>query len=409
MKGARRAIPFVAVFSIILLFIIVYNSNIRTSSWRDLSKNVGMGEWSERLLGGENQGEEEFSPITHPKPEFRPGKTKPPGEGYSKALVVPKTKGEDISWMDEEIPDIDKFIYVADDPTAPLHPPKNKGHEVMIYLTYLIDFYDELHDVTLFMHSHQRAWHNNDILGGDAGEMIRRLSPDRVTREGYMNLKCNWGPGCPNWMHPGEPREDGNKMEEVMIAKVWAELFPLDEIPGVVAQPCCSQFALSRERIRAIPKSQYMFYRNWLLNTPLKDFVSGRVWEYLWQFVFTGESSVCPLEHVCYCDGYGVCFGGPEQFDAWYKVRGKRDDCNNKLLEWEKLGKAIEKAIDEGRVAEAAELERPEEGKDAEFKEQIETLQAEMDMRTQVALKRGENPRNRAIEAGRPWKEGDGF
>ena len=60
-----------------------------------------------------------------------------------------------MEWLQKEIPDQPTAIYVVDDPSAPLHPPKNKGHEVMVYLTYIIDHYDELADVTMFMHAHQ--------------------------------------------------------------------------------------------------------------------------------------------------------------------------------------------------------------------------------------------------------------
>lgn len=47
-------------------------------------------------------------------------------------------------------------IYSVDEPTNEvyLHTPKNKGKESMAYLTYLIDFYDVLTDVQVFVHSH---------------------------------------------------------------------------------------------------------------------------------------------------------------------------------------------------------------------------------------------------------------
>jgi len=45
--------------------------------------------------------------------------------------------------------------------------------------------------------------------------------------------------------------------------------------------------------------------------------------EYTWQYIFTGQSEVCPAMNTCYCDGYGVCFGGTEKFDNWL---GMHDD-----------------------------------------------------------------------------------
>lgn len=259
------------------------------------------------------------------------------------------------------------------------------------------------------MHAHRYAWHNADIFGMDASQMINRLSSERVMREGYVNMRCHWHPGCPDWMHPGETTFDEQKTEEILIAKAWAELFPFEPVPNVLASPCCAQFALSRERIRQIPLEKFQYYRDWLLNTPLQDFVSGRVWEYMWQYVFTGESFLCPIEHVCYCDGFGVCFGGQDEYNAWYELRSERDSWGSALDAWEKQGVEVQQAIDEGRLAEAKEMTQPEPGKDDEYRSAWHNANAKMEKMVDAALRRGADPRNRAAEAGREWKEGDGY
>ena len=97
-----------------------------------------------------------------------------------------------------------------------------------------------------------------------------------------MNLRCHWDPGCPAWLHPGAVERNYEKQEEHLLASSWAELFPHDTIPTILAQPCCAQFAVSRERIRAMPKQQYVYMRDWLLRTELTDYLSGRIFEYLW-------------------------------------------------------------------------------------------------------------------------------
>jgi hypothetical protein len=316
---------------------------------------------------------------------------------------------ENVNWVYEQLPDIGKAIYVADDPSAPLRPPKNKGHEVMIYLTYIIDYYDDLPDVSIFMHAHRYSWHNNDLHNHDAAEMIKLLSSERVQRLGYMNMRCHWHPGCPEWMHPGVIEEDANKQEETAMAKCWSELFPHEPIPRVLAVPCCAQFALSRNRIRTIPLSTFKFYRNWLLKTELSDYISGRIWEYLWHFVFTGESSVCPIQHVCYCDGYGICFSGEADFDKWFEIRYNRGQLQAQLAEWRDKALAIENAKNDGKLDEAAELEVPELGKDAQLEKAIEELTEELSRRRDAAVERGRDPRIRAMISGREWKEGDGY
>lgn len=108
-------------------------------------------------------------------------------------LVIPRTKDEEISWVQENFGGdayINASIYSVDDFSAALHPPMNKGHEVMVYLSYIIESYDRLADVNIFLHSHRYSWHNDDLMDYDTVQMIGRLSAERVQREGYMNLRC---------------------------------------------------------------------------------------------------------------------------------------------------------------------------------------------------------------------------
>jgi hypothetical protein len=333
---------------------------------------------------------------------FRPGTVKAIGEVYTKTLVVPRTTEEDVGWIEENFggnPNFRQAIYTVDDVSSTLHPPRNKGHEVMVYLSYIIDHYDNLSDVNMFMHSHRWGWHNNDLLGQDAVEMISRLSSERVQREGFMNMRCMWEPGCPAWMHPGTVEEDINKQEETMLAKSWSEIFPLDPIPLVLAQPCCAQFAISRDRIRSLPLARYVFYRDWLLRTSLSDYISGRVWEYVWQFVFTGHNVVCPKEHICYCDGFGVCFGGEQEYGNFNAKMKERVLLEDELRRWQELKTEADETGGPG----------PEVGKNMELQGRIEGLGAWCEERKKQAKEHGDVAMNRALEAGREWKDGDGF
>lgn len=414
----RKLIPFLAL-TVVLFFFFLYSSQNARDTWRGLPQHLGLGEHlgdgdgtdssgSDLLTGGGQQKDPDFA-NWNPKPNFKPGSPMPSGHNYTSVLVIAKTKEEDTSWMDRELPDQEKAIYVADDPTAPLHPPKNKGHEVMVYLSWIIDNYDNLPDVAIFMHAHQFAWHNDDVLGHNAQELVKRLSRQRVWREGFINMRCTWYPGCPDWMHPGETEENVYKQEEVLLAKSWSELFPLDEVPTVLAQPCCAQFALSRERIQAKPHAQYIWYREWLFSTKLPDHLSGRIWEYVWQFVFTGNNEYCPKENVCFCDQFGSCFGGEKEYDDFVRVKNELGDRERDLREWEDKGKAIQEAKDEGRFEEAEQMDKPEPGKDAEFRKEIDRLRPIVDGLKNEAVERGKDPKNRAKEAGREWHEGDDF
>ncbi|KAL9108655.1 MAG: hypothetical protein Q9227_006601 [Pyrenula ochraceoflavens] len=236
-------------------------------------------------------------------------------------LVVAHTRDHDVSWMDRGLPDLDKTLYVVDDRNATNQIPRNKGREAMVYLTYIIDHYDSLPDTVLFFHPDQFTWHNNVLLNLDTALTIRRMNDARVARNGYMNSRCHLDPGCPDWLRVAgdkRPPDPLKKMEETSFTvDVWREIHPADVPPFAVSQPCCAQFAVSRDRIRARPLSDYIHYRNWLLNTTLADLVSGRIMEYSWQYIFTGESEFCPSQDDCYCDGYGICFGGDDKLQEW--------------------------------------------------------------------------------------------
>jgi hypothetical protein len=301
--------------------------------------------------------------------------------------VIARTLNESSEWLTNDYdlshdPHLALAIYTVDDVQSNPGVPINKGHEVMPYLTHIISNYANLTDITLFMHAHRWTWHNNDLLNSDAKLMIQHLSSEKVVRDGYMNLRCHLDPGCPDHIHPSSP-SDGefdqlNRPEEAIVGRAWLELFP-DETapPRVLSQPCCSQFALSRERIRAVPLERYVFFRQWLLNTTLEDRLSGRVWEYVWQYLFAGVHEFCPEEHVCYCDGYGVCFGGKADFEYWFSVREK---WRNMLKERDGLG------------------EREGENKE-KITSQMNVLQGEMDRLKASALERGKDPKNRVAEA----------
>ncbi|KAI1627417.1 hypothetical protein EDD37DRAFT_261070 [Exophiala viscosa] len=431
MTPARRALVCVAIATILglLLYYRSVSSSLTIKSLRSsVPQVIGLGD----LFDSEDEYEQDpflglgahhrLTPATTNSTQAATPKPTGPiafGEKpfglktFTRNLVMARTKEENVTWLDEVDlgPEINRMIYVADDPTAPLHPPKNKAHEVMIYLTYIIDFYDELPDISIFMHSHRFAWHNDDLLNWDASEMIKRLSGERVQRQGYMNMRCHWIPGCPEWIHPGRVEPDHEKLEQSLMADAWAELFPLKPIPDVLAQPCCSQFALSRNKIRELPRETYSHFRDWILRSDIRDSMSGRVFEYLWQVIFTDQATFCPNQRSCYCDGFGVCFETEETFDKWFEVRYYKMKAEQELQEWEDQFQAIEKYRKNGKLQgiEGDDLEIPEFGKKEKLQAAIGEMEADMEDQRLQALQRGVDPKMRAESDGRDWKEGEGY
>ena len=118
---------------------------------------------------------------------------------------------------------------------------------------------------------------------------------------------------------------------------------------------------------------------------------------------------LCPSEHVCYCDGFGVCFGGEEEYAAYWKRNTERVALEEELNSWKKNTEQIEQLRREGKNDEAALIEEPKFGRDVELEGRIARVLAWCKKRRQKAKAHGDLAMNRALEAGREWRDGDGF
>ncbi|KAL5358778.1 hypothetical protein BJX96DRAFT_173759 [Aspergillus floccosus] len=284
--------------------------------------------WASLYLYYNSPVQHKFAQSAHPDSSqpAQPAQTK---TTFTRTLVVARTHDADTSWVDAVAAEdalLEPVVYTVDiDPANATTPtvPQNKGHEVMVYLTYIIEHYFTLRDITIFMHADRLTWHNNDLLDLDSARMVRRLRSEYVAERGYANLRCQHDPGCPAHVRLDPTTGaavDGSVPEAAVLGDAWTALFPEDAVPRVLAQPCCSQFAVAAETVRRVPLLEYVAYRRWLLETELDDLLSGRVWEYLWQWVFTGRAEECPDERTCYCAGYGVCLGEGE-YGEFFRVQ----------------------------------------------------------------------------------------
>ena len=177
----------------------------------------------------------------------------------------------------------------------------------MAYLTYIINNYDILPGIITFLHPHRdgffSGWHTDTALHSNV-DALRDLNLSFVEAQGYVNLRCNWNPGC----------RDADRNNEHVNAEIWADVFEgtstpqrLVPFPEQVGQACCAQFAVSKEAVRKRPRTDYERMREWLLTTELSDRKSGRVMEFLWQVVFGMDAVFCPDQVKCYCHVYGRC------------------------------------------------------------------------------------------------------
>ncbi|KAF2251912.1 hypothetical protein BU26DRAFT_516639 [Trematosphaeria pertusa] len=201
--------------------------------------------------------------------------------------------------------------YNFDDPNPPPSAwfPANKGHEAMMYLSYIITNYNSLPNYSLFIHGHRQSWHQE----GDMVDLINSLQIQALERDGYVPLRCDWYPSCPAEIRPldhdatvwgpGVHREDAERE----IGKSWKELFGSIELPRTIASQCCAQFAVTRDTIHRRSRADYERMREWLLRSELIDDISGRVFEKLWAYIMTGDAVRCPPPQQCACQYFGRC------------------------------------------------------------------------------------------------------
>ncbi|KAL9117853.1 MAG: hypothetical protein Q9187_005605 [Circinaria calcarea] len=300
---------------------------------------------------------------------------------YDRTLVVARLKKEDVSWIQNELPDLHTAIYVVDDPTAEFHVPKNKGHEAMAYLTFIIDHYENLPEIAIFIHSDRITWHNNDLLDSDLVKMTRRLNSERVKREGYINLRCHLQPGCSDNLHLNRTEENVHKPEENIIRGIWSELHPFDPIPATLSHPCCAQFAVSRTQIRKYPLARYVTWREWILKTELDDRLSGRIWEYTWHYIFSGKADLCPEPHLCYCDGFRVCFESKDALSEWFSLGERKKELEKEYNNWKEAGHTSENKAKAGIDEE-----------DKVYRRRIDEMRSDLERLKREALARGDDP-----------------
>jgi len=181
----------------------------------------------------------------------------------------------------------------------PLHPPKNKGREAMVYLSYIIDHYDNLPDVSLFVHASE-GWHD-DLTKGGMVELLPRIRIAHLLNNGYTNLRCSHVSGC----HPKSRRirpkatEDEimsaelfNKDYRLRFADSYMQVMNIDDInqvPEEIGNICCAQFAVPRSTILKNPYEEYERMRQWILDTPKWDHEVGWIFEKIWHIIFKQE------------------------------------------------------------------------------------------------------------------------
>lgn len=149
-----------------------------------------------------------------------------------------------------------------------------------------------------------------------------------------------WNDACPDWINTTKTPEESWKQEEPFMAQAFAENFypgGAETVPEIMAGPCCSQFAVSREAVLARPKEQYERHINWLVDSPWSDYIVGRTWEHMFPYLFTGRGVDCPVEWKSFCRMYGVCFESAEALQGYMDLEKEKEELKEKVGFWAEI------------------------------------------------------------------------
>jgi hypothetical protein len=203
-------------------------------------------------------------------------------------IVMPKMSQEDVNWLLDLHKDMPfrPFIYSMEALVEPgcLTPRSRRGRETSAYLSYILDNYDALPEISIFVHSKDVQWHN-DILGTKSADTIKALRFEHISGTGFVNLRCSLDPGCPVGVHPLDPTDTDirNGDTRAFFAQIYMDLFGVtrEEVPRHIGNVCCAQSAVTRARILQRPKSDYERMLQWVESSTETEFGIGWVFEKL--------------------------------------------------------------------------------------------------------------------------------
>lgn len=194
-----------------------------------------------------------------------------------KTGVVVAHYKEDLSWIKNVSSEVFVISRTIDSPTRVMH---NKGNEACLYFEFIINHYDSLPDKMLFVHGHQNSYHQdfpadyiaNNLLW-DAADYFSVNRRDYYQRD-FVNVS--------EWRY----LVDNKNVFEGHIP-----------FPENLRYYSCAQFVVDKKCVLRHSKETYQHFNNWLINTNIDNFISARVFEYTWHYIFTGDITELQKEY----------------------------------------------------------------------------------------------------------------
>lgn len=156
--------------------------------------------------------------------------------------------------------------------TAEYAVPKNKGNEASGFLKYILDHYHNLPEHVVFLHDHEFAWHQK-------GSIYDLVSECKGTRVGYKSLnKFIWNNETIEWIPELLDWYDEYLKPEMGSIHKYGDF--------MTGYEGCAQFIVHKKLILRRSFDFYQRLFEWLMQTELTDYYSGRHLEYTWHLMW---------------------------------------------------------------------------------------------------------------------------
>ncbi|MCJ1400260.1 hypothetical protein MMC11_003464 [Xylographa trunciseda] len=202
---------------------------------------------------------------------------------------------EDLSWLGQDAKSCTIYSKGGEGaaPPYPHNAIRNIGREGHTFLYHIIERYDSLADVTLFLQG--RVDDHFSITLDEVKERARQTQPGQVTTFPYRDLETfdHWD-GIP-WDEYPSWRKWSSMSSSVKAARTpaeyWKLFFPGKAVPASVGFQPGALFAVRKEDVRQHPRS---FYQLVMQEFFLGDMAhvnpeTGHLMERFWQAIFSPE------------------------------------------------------------------------------------------------------------------------
>jgi hypothetical protein len=182
-----------------------------------------------------------------------------------KAIIIAHYN-EDLNWIKKL--EISPIVYSKTDRNFNFIN-HNRGNEVAAYFEFIIDYFDNLPNKMLFLHGHENSNHQD-------------FTSSEIANKVNWELDSFFSVNKRDWYQDPLPAEYFG-----WVKNNWDIFGDNLTLPESLSFYSSAQFVVDKELVEQYPLSFYTNLYEWIKNTHLTEYYSGRILEYTWHYIFT--------------------------------------------------------------------------------------------------------------------------